>query len=86
MIAAEHPAEALALSVDQLDIVYRVRGNDRAAVRGVSFEVGRGESFGLVGESGCGKSTIALALVRYLPRNGRVVSRASPGRIFPIAE
>jgi peptide/nickel transport system ATP-binding protein len=70
--AAELPAEPLALSVDQLDVAYRVRGNDRAAVRGVSFEIGRGESFGLVGESGCGKSTIALALVRYLPRNGRV--------------
>ncbi len=72
MSAAELPAEPLALAVDQLDIAYRVRGNDRAAVRGVSFEVGRGESFGLVGESGCGKSTVALALVRYLPRNGRV--------------
>jgi len=70
--AAELPAGTAALSVDQLEITYRVRGNDRAAVRGLSFEVGRGESFGLVGESGCGKSTVALALVRYLPRNGRV--------------
>jgi peptide/nickel transport system ATP-binding protein len=31
-----------------------------------------GESFGLVGESGCGKSTAAYAALRYLPRNGRV--------------
>jgi peptide/nickel transport system ATP-binding protein len=43
-------------------------------VRDVSFRVGRGESYGLVGESGCGKSTIALAVVRYLARNGRVSS------------
>ena len=41
-------------------------------VRDVSFRVGRGESFGLVGESGCGKSTIALGIVRYLARNGNV--------------
>ena len=61
-----------ALAVRDLDIAYRVRGQDREAVRGVSFRIGRGESFGLVGESGCGKSTIALALVDYLPRNGRV--------------
>jgi peptide/nickel transport system ATP-binding protein len=61
-----------ALTVEDLDIAYRVRGHDQAAVRGVSFSIGRGESFGLVGESGCGKSTIALALVDYLPRNGRV--------------
>ena len=46
-------------------------------MRDVSFHVARGESFGLVGESGCGKSTIALAIVRYLARNGSV----SGGRI-----
>ena len=72
MSAAEVPVETAALAVDQLEIAYRVRGNDRAAIRGLSFEIGRGESFGLVGESGCGKSTVALALVRYLPRNGKV--------------
>ncbi len=72
MSAAPLPTETAALRVDELEIAYRVRGHDRAAIRGVSFEVGRGESFGLVGESGCGKSTVALALVRYLPRNGSV--------------
>jgi peptide/nickel transport system ATP-binding protein len=61
-----------ALVVRDLDVVYSVRGKDRQVVRGVSFEIGRGESYGLVGESGCGKTTVALALVRYLPRNGRI--------------
>ena len=70
-VAAQLPT-ADALVVEDLDIAYRVRGHDQAAVRGVSFRIGRGESFGLVGESGCGKSTIALAMVSYLPRNGRV--------------
>ena len=60
-----------ALELRDLDVVYRVRGRDRQVLRGVSFEIGRGESYGLVGESGCGKSTAALAIVRYLPRNGR---------------
>jgi peptide/nickel transport system ATP-binding protein len=63
---------ALALSVQHMDVTYRVRGQDRLALRDVSFSIGRGESYGLVGESGSGKSTVALALVRYLPSNGRV--------------
>ncbi|MHB1570834.1 MAG: ABC transporter ATP-binding protein [Solirubrobacteraceae bacterium] len=61
-----------ALRLDGVDISYRVRRADQRIVRDVSFSVARGESFGLVGESGCGKSTIALAIVRYLARNGRV--------------
>jgi peptide/nickel transport system ATP-binding protein len=65
------------LTVDNLDVAYRVRGRDLLVLRDVSFHVGRGESYGLVGESGSGKSTVALAVVRYLARNGRV----SGGRI-----
>src|ERR1700733_14411905 len=61
-----------ALEVSHMDIVCRVRGQDRLALRDVSFSIARGESYGLVGESGSGKSTVALALVRYLSRNGRV--------------
>ena len=61
-----------ALELRDVDVVYTVRGIDRPVLRGVSLEVGRGESYGLVGESGCGKSTAALAIVRYLARNGRV--------------
>jgi peptide/nickel transport system ATP-binding protein len=70
-LADSGPAD-IALAVEHMDIVYRVRGQDRLALRDVSFSIGRGESYGLVGESGSGKSTVALALVRYLPRNGRV--------------
>jgi peptide/nickel transport system ATP-binding protein len=65
---------APSLELRDLEIVYRVRGKDRPVLRGVSLEIGRGCSYGLVGESGCGKSTGALAIVRYLPRNGRVRS------------
>jgi len=65
-------SSAPALEIRDLDVAYRVRGLDRQVLREVSFTIGRGESYGLVGESGCGKSTAALAIVRYLPRNGRV--------------
>ena len=63
-----------ALQLDELRLAYRVRGVDREVLRGVSFQVERGESYGLVGESGCGKSTAAYAVMRYLPRNGRITS------------
>jgi peptide/nickel transport system ATP-binding protein len=64
--------EAAALAIQDLELVYRVRGNDREVVRGINLEIGKQQSYGLVGESGCGKSTAALSIVRYLPRNGRV--------------
>jgi peptide/nickel transport system ATP-binding protein len=67
-------ARAHALEVRDLDVAYRVRGVDRQVLRSLSFTVEAGRSYGLVGESGCGKSTAALAAVRYLPRNGRVTA------------
>ncbi len=67
------PGVDAALSVEDLQVVYTVRGIDRAVLRGVSFSVAPGEAYGLVGESGCGKSTTAYAAVRYLPRNGKIV-------------
>jgi peptide/nickel transport system ATP-binding protein len=61
-----------ALELTDLEVAYRVRGIWRPVLRGVTFLIAEGESYGLVGESGCGKSTAAYAIVRYLPRNGRV--------------
>ena len=63
-----------AIQLEDLEVVYRVRGIDRPVLRGLSITVGQGESYGLVGESGCGKTTAAFTIMRYLPRNGRVVS------------
>ena len=58
------------LAVDDLSIGYQLEGGRTGdAVRGVSLTIGSGESLALVGESGCGKSTIALAVTRLLPPN-----------------
>jgi len=61
-----------ALTIVGLTVTYRMRGRDREVLQDVSFRVRRGEAYGLVGESGCGKSTVAMAALRYLPRNGKV--------------
>jgi peptide/nickel transport system ATP-binding protein len=55
------------LSVRDLHVTYRTEAGDVPAVRGVSFELASGETLGLAGESGCGKSSIAGALLRVLP-------------------
>ena len=61
-----------ALELRELCVDYRARGVSQRVLRRVSLSIAPGESYGLVGESGCGKSTAALAALRTLPRNGRV--------------
>ncbi|MDX1744332.1 MAG: ABC transporter ATP-binding protein [Halobacteriales archaeon] len=63
------------LEIDDVTIKYRTRdGIDVHAVNDASFTIESNEYFGLVGESGCGKSTIASAIVGALDSNGEVVS------------
>jgi peptide/nickel transport system ATP-binding protein len=63
--------EAL-LEVEDLVVGYRTRRGLMRAVDGVSFQVKKGLSLGLVGESGCGKTTVGMALMGLLPPNGEV--------------
>lgn len=64
------------LEVDDLTVTYGDGPRPAVAVDGVSLVVNSGEALGLVGESGCGKTTLANALMRLLPDNGRATSRA----------
>jgi len=61
------------LEVRDLRVHYRTSKGRAKAVDGVSFEIEEGEYLGLVGESGCGKSTIAKAILKILPPNGEIV-------------
>ena len=76
------PNEAPLLEVEDLKVYFPIRSGvlidrhvgDVKAVDGVSFDVKRGETLGLVGESGCGKTTVGRTVLRlYEPTEGRVI-------------
>lgn len=70
-------AADLLLGVENLNIEFRLDAEYVHAVRDLNFELRPGETLGLAGESGCGKSTAALGIMNLLPDNGRI----SGGRI-----
>src|SRR5579872_969009 len=62
------------LELRHLSVGYFVARSLRPVVRDFSLAIQPGESCGLVGESGCGKSTVALAIMQWLGRKGRIIS------------
>ena len=84
-------ASGSVLELRDLSVTYRTDGGPVPAVRGVNLSIETGDTVGLAGESGCGKSTIASAVLRLLPKGTRVdgevlldgedVYKMTPGRL-----
>jgi peptide/nickel transport system permease protein len=70
LVTTEHPI----LAVRDLTVAFEISGAPTPVVSDVSFQIGAGQRVGLVGESGCGKSVTAMALLGLLKGTGRVTS------------
>lgn len=66
------------LRLNKLCVDYKVKEGYLSAVKNVSFSINKGEIFAIVGESGCGKSTIAHSILRLLPEHNEIIK----GNIF----
>jgi peptide/nickel transport system ATP-binding protein len=77
------------LEVKDLTMHYQTRRGPVYAVDGVSFTLGRGESMGLVGESGCGKTSVAITLLKLLPETADILGgeiRINGTDLVPLSE
>jgi oligopeptide/dipeptide ABC transporter ATP-binding protein len=68
------PTHDILLSIRDLQTVFATDAGVVRAVDGVSFDIPRGKTFALVGESGCGKSVTALSMLQLLPPAGRIAA------------
>jgi len=66
--------EEVLLKLNNFTLSYKTRKGSLEAVRNVSFELRKGETLAIVGESGCGKSSLARGIIRLFPRNLEKVS------------
>ena len=60
------------LELNSLRTEFHMRSGNVVAVDGISLQVAQGESVGIVGESGCGKTTVGMSIMRLLPSNGHI--------------
>jgi peptide/nickel transport system ATP-binding protein len=72
-IKSEDDTREIVLDVKNFRIHYETPGGDVIAVNGINFFLRKGETLGLVGESGCGKTTTAMGILRLVQPPGRIV-------------
>jgi len=72
-MSTEQNHDGPVLEIDNLDVSYFTRAGEIPAVIDFSLKLHAGEAIGLVGESGCGKSTVAMAIMQYMGSNGGIV-------------
>jgi oligopeptide/dipeptide ABC transporter ATP-binding protein len=65
------------LEVNDLRVYYKTRRGLLRAVEGVSFQIEEGQNVGLIGESGCGKTTVVKGILQLLPRSAEIQGRVS---------
>ena len=65
--------QEIVLRVDDLKTQFKVGKKTVQAVNGVTFQLRKGTTLGIVGESGCGKSVTAHSIMQLLPKNGHIV-------------
>jgi peptide/nickel transport system ATP-binding protein len=71
----EHQANDYILDIEDLRVIYKTDLETVKAVNGINLQIAKGKTFGLVGETGAGKTTTALSMLRLLPSNtGRITS------------
>jgi oligopeptide/dipeptide ABC transporter ATP-binding protein len=66
--------DGVLLSVRRLSVCFHTEDGAANAVADVSFDIGKGRTFALVGQSGCGKTTAALSILRLVPTPGRILA------------
>src|SRR5512136_80268 len=62
------------IEIQDLRVVFFVRSGIITAVDGVSFDIKRGQTLGVIGESGCGKSITARAILQMIPKPGKITN------------
>lgn len=72
-VKIHHVINMPVLSAQNLTTYYKTQRGYVRAVENISFDLEKGEAIGLAGESGCGKTTAALSIIRLLPSNGEIV-------------